>query len=142
MRALPVLFALAIALAVQVAPARAQGLADSDRAAIAAVIESQLEAFRSDDGAKAFSYASPGIRSMFQTPEFFMDMVRNGYAPVYRPQSHAFRDLDLSGSLPVQDVYLVGPDGTPVIARYTMERQPDGSWRIAGCQLIDAGLSV
>ena len=29
-------------------------------------------------------------------------------------------------------------DGRPVIARYSMEKQPDGSWRINGCALTQA----
>jgi len=38
---------------------------------------------------------------------------------------------------------MVGPDGEEVVARYTMERQPDGSWRIDGCILTEApGTSV
>jgi hypothetical protein len=32
-----------------------------------------------------------------------------------------------------QDVFVVGPDGQPVIARYEMEQMPDGTWRINGC---------
>jgi hypothetical protein len=35
----------------------------------------------------------------------------------------------------VQRVELVGPDGARELALYTMEREPDGSWRIDGCQL-------
>ena len=124
------------------APGKAQGLSQTDRQAIASVIESQLDAFRRDDGVAAFAHASPTIRDMFGTPDIFMDMVRQGYAPVYRPQHYEFRSLDDSTAVPTQDVYLIGPDGGPVIARYTMQRQPDGSWRIAGCQLLDAGLSV
>jgi hypothetical protein len=30
---------------------------------------------------------------------------------------------------------VIGPDGQPALALYAMERQPDGSWRIAGCTL-------
>ena len=33
----------------------------------------------------------------------------------------------------------VGPDGIAVIAIYTMEKQPDGTWRIAAVQLIPTG---
>ena len=35
----------------------------------------------------------------------------------------------------MQRVMLVGPDGVPVMARYLMQRQPDGSWLINGCIL-------
>lgn len=127
-----------VALAGPLAPARADGgggLTDSDPGAIRSVIEQQLKAFQVDDGAQAFGFASPDIQRMFQTPDRFMAMVRQGYQPVYRPREIRFLDVvDLDGVL-TQRVLLVGPDGAVVTAYYAMERQPDGSWRIAGCVL-------
>lgn len=112
-----------------VPPLRAAEPAD----AIRAVIEGQLQAFRADDGAAAFAYASPKIQGLFGDPERFMTMVRSGYQPVYRPRRHEFRDLVPEAGRLVQRVLLVGPDGVPVIAAYLMQQQPDGSWRIDGC---------
>jgi hypothetical protein len=107
----------------------------ADAAAIRGVIEAQLKAFQADDGAQAFSYASPAIQSIFKDPDTFMSMVRAGYQPVYRPREVEFRDLvPVQGRL-TQRVLVVGPDGVPVVAQYVMERQPDGSWRIDGCTL-------
>lgn len=109
-----------------------------DRAAIRTVVESQLQAFRVDDGVRAFSYASPGIQAMFQTPARFMRMVRTGYQPVYRPQSVQFgRVIEYQGQ-PTQLVTLIAPDGDVVAAYYLMERQSDGVWRIDGCVLREA----
>jgi hypothetical protein len=115
-------------------PAADIGLAD--RAAIRDVIERQIEAFRRDDGAAAFAFASPAIKRMFGTPETFMDMVRGGYPQVYRPRSVGFGDLLRADDVLVQLVDIVGPDGLPVVAVYEMERQPDGSWQINGCRLL------
>lgn len=134
---------LAVVFALLPAIAGAQSVSDSDRGAIRSVIESQLGAFQRGDSAEAFSYASPEIQSQFGRPETFMNMVRDAYPPVYRPNSFEFRTLDTGRINPVQDVFLIGPDGTPVIARYLMEKQPDGHWRIDGCILTDPpGLSV
>jgi hypothetical protein len=108
---------------------------DADRAAIRDVIERQIAAFRRDDGDAAFAFASPSIRRMFGTVENFMAMVRGGYRPVYRPQTWRFGALEILDDLIVQKVHIVGPDGSAVTAFYTMEKQPDGSWRIAGCSL-------
>lgn len=118
-----------------VQPVRAADAPPADAAAIRAVIEAQLRAFQADDGAAAFAYAAPGIQSIFRDPETFMAMVRGGYQAVYRPREVEFRALTSDGAGWVQRVLFVGPDGIPVIARYTMERQPDGSWRISGCIL-------
>ncbi len=109
----------------------------TDAAAIRAVIEHQLAAFQRDDAAAAFSDASPGIQAKFGTPDTFMDMVRTGYQPVYRPRETEFRELVAGPEGLVQKVLFVGPDGRPVLAMYSMEREDDGSWRISGCVLLE-----
>jgi ketosteroid isomerase-like protein len=126
-RLIPVLLLLLIA-----APARADGIAPPDQAAIAAVIQEQIAAFRTDDAARAFGYASPGIQAKFGTPEEFLEMVRTGYGEVYRAREVTFRDLVIEQGVPVQAVEIRGADGTGVLALYFMERQPDGSWKING----------
>jgi len=107
----------------------------TDREAIIGVIQSQLDAFQPDNGPLAFSFASPGIKRMFQTSDRFMETVIQGYPPVYRPQSIQFvRLVEHHGRL-VQVVQLTGPDGLGYYAYYTMERQSDGTWKIDGCML-------
>src|SRR3954469_15418655 len=128
---------LILALGLAFGPATAQdlSLSDSDRASIRDIIGRQVEAFRRDDGESAFGLASPTIQGMFGTSDIFMDMVRQGYQPVYRPRVFDFREIvDLHGQ-PAQKVHVIGPDGRPVTALYPMARQPDGSWRIDGCFL-------
>lgn len=115
-------------------PAQAQ-VSPADQTAIRDVIEGQVEAFRRDDGAAAFGYASPSIQGMFGTAETFMDMVRQGYRPVYRPQVFEFREIVTLQVMVTQRVHVIGPDGRPVTAFYPMTQQPDGSWRIEGCYL-------
>ena len=95
-----------------------------------------LVSFQRDDGHEAFSYASPGIRQRFQTPEIFMAMVRSGYAAVYRPRAAEFLEMLVKDGRTVQMMRFVGPDGVAVIAMYDMERQPDGTWRISGVVLL------
>ena len=107
-----------------------------EQAAIRTVIESQLAAFQRDDGAGAFSFASPTVQAKFRTPEIFMTMVRSGYRAVYRPQEVEFRDLRLVEGTPAQEILFVGPDNQAVVAVYLMEKQPDGSWKINGVYLV------
>lgn len=135
---LPVLLLMMMMLAPLAAWAqdRPADLPDADRAAIRSVIRSQIDAFRRDDGAAAFGYASPGIQQMFGDAATFMQMVRRGYAPVYRPGAVAFGALVESDGKPVQRVELTAPDGTHDLALYFMEREPDGTWRIDGCMLV------
>jgi len=99
------------------------------------VIEAQIDAFRRDDAALAFSLATPSIRQTFGSPENFMDMVRSSYAVVYRPTSVAFEaPVAIDGEI-VQPVRMTDAEGRAWLAIYPMQRQPDGSWRTNGCQL-------
>lgn len=118
------------------ATGEAMALPDTDRTAIRQVIEQQLQAFQRDDGMAAFSYAAPGIQSKFESAEMFMDMVRQGYQPVYRPRAVQFKDIISLEGTPAQRVIVIGPDGVPMIAVYPMRRMLDGSWRIDGCVLV------
>ncbi len=113
----------------------APAAAEDRRATIESVIEGQIEAFSRNDGDAAFAFASPEIQRMFGHPDRFMETVRAGFAPVYRPRSYAFEPPIVADGLPAQPVRLIGPDGRGVIALYRMEEQPDGSWRIAGVTL-------
>jgi hypothetical protein len=110
-------------------------LSETDRAAIRSTIEAQVEAFRRDDGEAAFGYASPGIRRLFGSAEISMDMVRQGYRPIYRPRLLEFADIVMLDGQVAQKVHVVGPDGRRVTAFYPMTRLPDGGWRIDGCHL-------
>jgi len=118
-----------------VMPAQAQDVSSGDRAAIREIIQSQVDAFRRDDGDAAFGAASPTIRGMFGTSEMFMDMVRQGYQPVYRPKVFDFGEIVTLHGQVTQKVNVVGPDGRPVTAFYPMTQLPDGTWRIDGCYL-------
>lgn len=130
-------FLAMIALAISIHAARAQAVSDADRQAFESVISAQIGAFRADDEPRAYGYAAPIIKQLFPTPERFMDMVKRGYQPVYRPQSYRFGKAEIdSAGRPIQRVMIVGPDGFSYEAIYTMERQPDGSWQISGCRLV------
>ena len=108
----------------------------SDRAAVQSTIERQLKAFLADDGAAAYSFAAPSIKAMFPTIGVFMEMVRQGYRPVYRPGSYAFGALEEKPGHLEQSVDIVDGDGVAWTALYTLERQPDGTWKITGCYLL------
>ena len=133
---IPAFLLIAMLLLTAAQLARAQGPVEGP--AIRDVIAGQLDAFGRDDGPGAFAFASPTIRTKFQSPEIFMQMVRRHYAPVYRPREISFQALHASPRGPVQEVLLVGPGGQVVIALYFMQRQPDASWRINGVQLVTA----
>ena len=125
-------FALTLCLALGLAlPAAAQ---DSP---LTQTIERQFEAFRADDFATAFGFASPNIREIFRTPENFGAMVRGGYPMVWRPGSVRYLELrEIAGNL-WQRVEVTDAQGRTHLLDYQMIETPEG-WKINGVQLLKA----
>ena len=130
-----ILAATLIAVLTSLASARAD-----DAATARGVIESQITAFLNDDAAAAYSFAAPSIKQLYPDESRFFDMVKRGYQPVYRPGNFAFgrSKAAADGSSIVQEVIIQGPDGQDWTALYSLERQPDGSFKINGVQMIRA----
>jgi hypothetical protein len=134
MRAFVLLIALLLELAT---PAYADDVATAQ-----SVIRAQEQAFSRDDAAAAYSHASPEIRQIFPQADIFMQMVRQGYAPVYRHKSFEFGEARAAGGRIAQRVHIVDDNGEAWEAMYTLEQQPDGSLKITGCSLLKAGQAV
>lgn len=101
--------------------------------AIQKVIGEQLEALKAGDGARAMTFASPGIRTQFATPDNFMRMVREGYGALLSARRTQFLEgATIEGAI-VQPLRLILPDDSVMVALYQMQKQRDGTWRIAGC---------
>jgi uncharacterized protein DUF4864 len=126
------LFALLL-LAAAASPAAE--ISKEDAAAIRAVISEQLDAFARDDGPRAFSLATAGIRAQFGTPEAFMEMVRSQYQVVYRPKSVHFMPPEIVEGEVVQPVRMTDAEGGAWLAVYPMRREAGRGWRTNGCLL-------
>lgn len=133
------LVATALALALSVWPGAASAqqpkLRASDWKAMQAVIAAQRAAFLAGDGDKAFGYATPAIRAQFGDPATFLEIVRNGYAPLLTARYVEFLQGAVIDGAIIMPLRLVDADNTVRVALYMMERQPGGSWRIAGCRI-------
>ena len=134
MRAVVLLIALFVSFSL---PAAAD-----DVAAAQSVIRAQEQAFASDDAAAAYSHAAPSIRQIFPQADIFMNMVQQGYPPVYRHRSFEFGEARSAGGQIAQRVHIVDTNGEAWEALYTLEQQPDGSLKITGCSLLKAGQAV
>lgn len=106
----------------------------ADAAAIQAVILDQLEAFQADEMDRAFAHASPGIQSIFRTPERFRRLVQQGYPMIWRPERFDVGNLEPAGDALIQTMVFVDRSGQVFEADYRMELV-DGTWRIAGVTL-------
>jgi Domain of unknown function (DUF4864) len=129
-------FAIAVACFASMGGAHAAGVSAADEKAIRAVVQAQLDAFAADDATRAFSFAAPGIRAMFGTADRFMAMVRTGYPVVYRPASVVFLKPELIDGEVIQGVRMTDASAAQWLAVYQMQRQPDKTWRIGGCQVV------
>src|SRR5437764_60536 len=113
-----------------------------DLAEIRAVISRQIEALRRDDAEGAFALVSPAVQQTYGTPARFLDVMRTSYRPVYRPSAMTFLEPVVFGADAVQPVQLVDRTGGVWLAYYAMQRQKDGSWRAAGCHLVQRALTI
>jgi hypothetical protein len=99
------------------------------------VIEDQISSFRAGDEARAFSHASAGIQAQFGSPQDFMAMVRQHYAPLVSPQHVAFDEpFAVSDLRAHQIVWLIDESGQSWRAVYSLVGV-DGRWRIEGVAL-------
>ncbi|KAA0694525.1 DUF4864 domain-containing protein [Neorhizobium sp. P12A] len=133
MRALPAVFMLAGYLTI--APV---AHAEDPLQATQAMIQQQIQAFLHNDPATAYSFAAPGIKALFPDKDAFFAMVKKSYEPVYHPGNYAFgrnKSID-DGAVVYQEVLITGTDGKDWSAIYQVTRQPDGSYKINGVQIV------
>ncbi len=137
------ILALGAMAALMIGRAAAEDAPDANGAPEArALIERQLDAFSRDDAEAAYAEAAPTIKAIFPDADMFMEMVRNGYTPVYRHRSVEFGPAEQAGDTIEQEATFVDQDGQAWQALYKLTRQPDGTWLISECSLLKLGGSV
>ena len=127
-----VLFAAGLAAAFSASMATADEATDQQESR--AVIEAQLEAFKQGDSAKAFSYATPNIQTMFGDAETFMRMVRSGYDVVVQPANVRFVKFQSDGTNAQHAVQMIDRQKTLWNVYYVLQKRSDGSWKISSCE--------
>ncbi|MEM7722451.1 MAG: DUF4864 domain-containing protein [Pseudomonadota bacterium] len=100
---------------------------------IEATISGQFNAFVAEDVNTAWTYASPNIQRLFQTPDNFARMVQQGYPMVWDPRAFEFVDLQQLGAMIIQRVQVTDQSGTVHMFGYQMIETENG-WRINGVQ--------
>jgi hypothetical protein len=100
-------------------------------------IRAQIEAFKADDFARAFTYASPNIHQIFGTSDNFGKMVKDGYPMVWHPSQVDMMDLRTVGGALWQRVRVTDLKGQSYLLDYQMVQGPDG-WLINAVQMQKA----
>ena len=111
----------------------------SDWREIRSAVESQRAALVAGDAARAWGYASRGIREQFGDADTFLAMVRDSYLPLIEARDAVTLEGAVIDGQVIQPVRLVLPDNTVMIALYPMVRER-GAWRINGCVLAPSTL--
>jgi hypothetical protein len=111
--------------------------AQAEEADIHAIIDQQLMAFKADDFDTAFTFASPNLQRLFQTPQVFERMVTEGYPMVWRPGAVRYLETRNEGETVWQRVMITDQAGRVHLLDYRMLQTPDG-WRINGVQILDS----
>ncbi len=124
----------AVAAVVAPRPVAAQELL-APNPGIEATIGGQFDAFRADDLASAWEFASPSIQGIFGTVERFGQMVEEAFPMVRNPGTATFIDLQTFSGLIVQRVEVIDQSGVPHYLGYSMTETPEG-WRINGVQIL------
>ncbi len=126
------IFAIVLTMWVWAFGAAAQG-----NDAIEDVIGQQLQAFTDRDVAAAWEHASPMIQGMFGNPVRFGQMVEQGYPMVWDNRDAAFMELEGSGQLLLQKVFIRDAEGAGWVLSYAM-LQTDAGWKINGVSVVPA----
>jgi hypothetical protein len=127
------LVGMALAAASMQMKARAETLSAPEVQQVQAVVSAQLKAFSQEDAEAAFAAATPEVRKSVGDPARFLALVRGNYPMVYHPAGFAFLKPELEQDLVLQAVALRDEDDKTWLAMFTLERQPDNSWRIGHC---------
>lgn len=113
------------------------GTASAQDSSIEDVISNQLQAFVDRDVEEAWQYASPMIKGIFETPDNFGMMVRNGYPMVWDNSDVQFLDqIEIPNGMR-QEVQIQGPEGLFFILDYQMVQTSEG-WQINAVRVIPA----
>jgi hypothetical protein len=127
------LVGMALAAASMQLKARADTLSGPDVQQVQAVVMAQLKAFSAEDADGAFAVATPEVRKSVGDSGRFIALVRGNYPMVHHPAGFAFLKPQVEKDQVLQAVALRDEDDKTWIALFTLERQPDNSWRIGAC---------
>lgn len=118
-------------------PDRPGACDDATRAAIGAVLTTQLDALAAEDFVGAYAVTSPFFRNFF-TAEAFETLIRDEYPTLVGNSGHRFDECGVVGRRGFLVVGVRGADGTDeLVLRYDLSEEGDG-WRIDGALALPA----
>lgn len=131
---------LLLSLTLQTVPmAQAEPIQPQDAQAVQAVIRAQLAALADEDADRAFDAATPALRDAVGSAPLFMALMRGSYPMVFHPRTLSFMPPEADGDTVLQLATLRDAQDRAWLLLFALEKQPDHSWRIAGCLASETG---
>lgn len=115
----------------------AQDMIDAENEAIHTVVQSQLQAFASDDADTAFELASDETQALIGSPQALLGIVRELYPPLHRPQKAVFAPADVEGDHAIQEVAITDMNNVIWIAVFLMQQDEESHWKICSYHLVE-----
>lgn len=110
------------------------------RRQVVGVVESQFNAFRDGDYARAYSFAGAGIQQQFNVAAFER-MVKDGFPVIAYWRTVSFGEVEDNGREAVATVSVQGRGGRMRLFRYLLLREAN-EWRISGVVEINPSPAV
>lgn len=127
------LVGMALAMASMQMKVRAETLSAPEAQQVQAVVMAQLKAFSEENAEAALAAATPEVRKSIGDAGRFLELVRGNYPMVYHPAGYAFLTPEVEKDQVIQVVAIRDADDKTWLALFSLERQPDHSWRIGSC---------
>jgi hypothetical protein len=113
-----------------------------DDTGVQQAVQSQLQAFASQDAGRAFALADPSLRTRFSTAQEFLETVRTQYPMVAKPISVLFLKPASDGTIALQKVRVTDSEGSAWMVTYLLNRSGSGQWLISGTLVEPDGIGV
>jgi Domain of unknown function (DUF4864) len=109
-----------------------------DRSGIEDTIRGQLRALATHDAAQAFAKLAPSTQHFFGKPDKFLATMSQDLPPMLATHHFTFLGVEQDQSSTYQQVLITDSDGKDWLARYQLERERNGDWRVKGCVVAAA----
>ncbi len=100
------------------------------------IISSQINAFQNFDINRAYSYASPFIKSKFTNAKIFGSMVKSAYPMIWEPKEFKFLDFTFFNESLIQRVLFIDKNEQIFMFDYEIKNYGEDSWLINGVYQI------
>ena len=96
------------------------------------IISSQINAFQNFDTKKAYSFASPFIKSKFSNADKFGSMVKSAYPMIWEPKEFKFLEFTLFNESLIQRVLFIDKNERIFMFDYEIKNYGRDKWLING----------